>query len=63
MSFFDYQPARGAGKEDYTVSNKFWVYWALAIPLSFIMLLIWLFWEKRITKRLRSGAQSQFPQA
>lgn len=50
-SFFNYQPANGGGEESFTMSNRFWVYWVLAAPLSIITLLIWVFWEERITKR------------
>lgn len=58
MSFFNYQPASGGGKESFTVSNRFWVYWVLAAPLSVMMLLIWAFWERRTIKRHHKDSTS-----
>lgn len=51
MSFFNYQPASDGTKEAFTVSEKFWVYWALAAPLFFMTLLLWVFWEGTMIKR------------
>ena len=51
MSFFNYQPASDGTKEAFTVSDKFWVYWALAAPLFFMTLLLWVFWEGTMIKR------------
>ncbi|KAF3771368.1 hypothetical protein M406DRAFT_230562, partial [Cryphonectria parasitica EP155] len=41
MSFFDYE----AGG-DWTVSEKFWIYWAFAIPTTFVALAMWHYWDK-----------------
>ena len=50
-SFFDYQPGHDDSKEEFTMSSKFWLYWVLAAPLSIVMVLAWLLWEKQIVKR------------
>ncbi|KAF2998830.1 hypothetical protein E8E13_002480 [Curvularia kusanoi] len=39
MSFFNFSPETG----NWTVSREFWVYWVVAIPLTGLTLLFWLF--------------------
>lgn len=42
------------------VSNRFWIYWAVTIPLTLVTLLVWYYWTKRQTKihrRQESKAQ------
>ena len=29
------------------VSKRFWVYWAVTVPLTFLTLLFWVLWTKR----------------
>jgi len=29
------------------VSSRFWIYWAVAVPLTLVTLLIWVFWTRR----------------
>ena len=49
MSFFHFDPSEpGYG---FSVSNAFWVYWVLAVPLSLLTLGIWVYWEGKIVKR------------
>ncbi|OCK80315.1 hypothetical protein K432DRAFT_425842 [Lepidopterella palustris CBS 459.81] len=42
MSFFNFNP----DEDRWTVSKKFWVYWAVAIPLTCITAISWTFWQK-----------------
>jgi hypothetical protein len=41
MTFFNFQ--EGAS----TVSNQFWIYWAVTLPVTGIIVAIWYLWEKR----------------
>ncbi|KAB5513425.1 hypothetical protein GE09DRAFT_980815 [Coniochaeta sp. 2T2.1] len=41
MSFFNYDPAA----DSWTVSGKFWIYWAVAIPTTFLTALLWHCWH------------------
>ncbi|ROW12390.1 hypothetical protein VMCG_00791 [Cytospora schulzeri] len=41
MSFFDYSVDSG-----WTVSGKFWVYWAFAVPITIVSFLVWKYWHK-----------------
>lgn len=40
MSMFDWQ----AGPGQQVVASRFWVYWAVATPLTMVVLVIWGFW-------------------
>ena len=42
MSFFNYNPET----DEWTMSKKFWVYWAVAIPVTCITGLLWSFWHR-----------------
>ena len=46
MTFFDYTPAVDGAVEIYSISEKFWMYWAVAVPLSALTVSLWLFWHK-----------------
>ena len=36
------------------VSNRFWIYWAVTVPLTFLTLLVWVLWTKRQARMHRS---------
>ncbi|KAH8589902.1 hypothetical protein B0O99DRAFT_745712 [Bisporella sp. PMI_857] len=42
MSFFSFNP----DTDEWTVSGKFWVYWAVAIPITGITAGLWSLWHK-----------------
>jgi Mg2+ and Co2+ transporter CorA len=42
MSFFNYSP----DSRSWTVSGKFWIYWAVAIPLTVAASVVWYYWHK-----------------
>jgi Mg2+ and Co2+ transporter CorA len=48
MSFFNFNPDTGT----WTVSDKFWVYWVVAIPLTLVSLIVWYFWRKIFPPKL-----------
>ena len=37
------------------VSNRFWIYWAVTVPLTFLTLLFWVLWTKRQARMHRSS--------
>ena len=39
-----------------TVSSHFWLYWAVTLPLTFIVIVFWLAWTNR--KDVRNAMQS-----
>lgn len=42
MSFFNFD----SSTDSWTVSREFWVYWAVAIPVTAITATLWFFWNK-----------------
>ncbi|KAJ4379966.1 hypothetical protein N0V86_004272 [Didymella sp. IMI 355093] len=53
MSFFNFQPGQDGGEGEWKVSDKFWVYFAFAIPLTCFTLMVW-FWRQRFSGKARS---------
>jgi hypothetical protein len=64
MTFFNFQgnssndaspsdnSSGGSGGGDQpTVSNQFWIYWVVTIPVTGLVVLAWYVWEKRKAKR------------
>ena len=52
MSMFDWKAnmrANPSNAEDGTkvLSTNFWIYWAIALPLTFLVLLCWRIWWHR----------------
>jgi hypothetical protein len=42
MTFFNFQNSEGP-----SVSEQFWIYWAVTIPVTVIIVAIWYVWEKK----------------
>ncbi|KAH7381533.1 hypothetical protein BKA66DRAFT_464397 [Pyrenochaeta sp. MPI-SDFR-AT-0127] len=47
MSFFNYTPSQGDESGGWSVSDKFWIYWAFAVPLTCMTLATWFWRQKR----------------
>ena len=45
-SFFNFTPANDDKPERWVVSKYFWVYWAIAIPLTVLITGIWVLWHR-----------------
>lgn len=41
MTFFNYQPANNSNSADWVMSDKFWIYWVITIPVTIFTVLIW----------------------
>jgi hypothetical protein len=50
-SFFHSEPSAGGMKESFVVSDKFWMYWVFAAPLSVVALGLWIFWDGMLGKK------------
>ncbi|KAJ5763027.1 hypothetical protein N7533_001708 [Penicillium manginii] len=48
MTFFQVVDGKG-----FTVSREFWIYWAIALPVTIVSTLIWQFWHKISPKERR----------
>jgi len=45
MTFFNFQ------NQGSSVSDQFWIYWAVTIPVTVVIVAIWYVWEKRREKK------------
>ncbi|PSN59119.1 hypothetical protein BS50DRAFT_580199 [Corynespora cassiicola Philippines] len=45
MSFFNYSPAQDGQANAWSISDKFWIYWAFAVPLTCLTMAVW-FWQQ-----------------
>jgi len=58
MPFFSVLTDSETGAERWSVSNKFWIYWAITAPITIITVsswLVWQFWESKFMKPSGSG--------
>jgi hypothetical protein len=66
MTFFNFQNSGGGGSGSSSdnstssassssnppaVSNQFWIYWVVTVPLTIVIVLTWYIWERRREKR------------
>lgn len=42
MSFFNYTPPQDGRGGEWLISEKFWIYWAFAVPLTVLTLGMWV---------------------
>lgn len=47
MTFFNFQ----AGEGEPAVSNQFWIYWVVTIPITAFIVGFWYIWEKKREER------------
>jgi len=45
-SFFNFSPGSRTEPQHWTVSEKFWIYWAVTIPLTITTSLFWYYWQR-----------------
>lgn len=50
MSFFHFTDDSAADMERWTVAKEFWLYWAVAIPLTALTVGIWSAWQANMAK-------------
>ncbi|EOA86728.1 uncharacterized protein SETTUDRAFT_178730 [Exserohilum turcica Et28A] len=51
MSFFNYTPPEDGRAGRWSISEKFWIYWAIAIPLTALTLGIWVLRQRWLCRR------------
>ncbi len=45
MSFFDFSPGKDNQPDVWKVSDKIWIYWLTAMPLTLLTLGAWVLWH------------------
>ena len=48
MSFFSFTPASDGEPQRWRVSNRFWIYWVVTIPITALTLMVWYMWQKKM---------------
>jgi hypothetical protein len=51
-SFFNFSPGSDTEPQHWRVSEKFWIYWAVAIPVTVATVACWFFWQRMYISRL-----------
>jgi phosphate/sulfate permease len=57
MSFFNFTPKSNNEPGRWTMSEKFWVYWVVAVPLTAIAVGCWLAWQRIYTSKAKAQWQ------
>ncbi|KAI1629454.1 hypothetical protein EDD37DRAFT_604343 [Exophiala viscosa] len=60
MSFFSLSFDDVTGKQEWNVSNSFWIYWVLAVPLTILTLLCWTYGQRTEGFRLMPTFRSKY---
>jgi hypothetical protein len=48
MSFFHFATDENTQSEHWAVSQEFWVYWAVTLPLTALTLSVWHWWQQGV---------------
>lgn len=48
MSFFNYNPPNNNGSADWMMSDKFWIYWAITIPVTIFTVMLWAMLDETV---------------
>ncbi|GIZ43079.1 hypothetical protein CKM354_000632000 [Cercospora kikuchii] len=48
MSFFNYSPGNGEQPDQWHVSDKIWMFWAAAIPVTISVIGVWWLWQRSL---------------
>jgi hypothetical protein len=55
MSFFSLSVDDQTGQQKWVMSQKFWIYWVITIPLTIVTLLCWTYGQRELAaKRLKA---------
>ncbi|KAF2232597.1 hypothetical protein EV356DRAFT_505127 [Viridothelium virens] len=46
MTFFNYAPGSEGEPEAFMVSQRFWLYWAVSVPLTGATMGLWYLWMR-----------------
>jgi hypothetical protein len=55
MSFFNYTPGTDGQEGKWSVSENFWVYWAVAAPVTAVSIFMWFLWSQVLPQSTMSS--------
>lgn len=50
MSFFNYTPENAQTLAGWKVSEDFWIYWVVAVPVTAATVVAWSLWQRHVDK-------------
>ncbi|CZT19440.1 uncharacterized protein RCC_05291 [Ramularia collo-cygni] len=65
MSFFNFTPATEDRPEAWRISNRFWIYFVVTVPVTMFTVGAWAYWQRNVLARLQksplrdAGAEEQ----
>ena len=60
MSFFNYNPPSNNDSADWMMSDKFWIYWAITIPVTIFTVMLWAMLDETVELYKRSIKKVKF---
>lgn len=48
MSFFNYNPPSNNDSADWMMSDKFWIYWVITIPVTIFTVMLWAMLDETV---------------
>jgi cytochrome c-type biogenesis protein CcmH/NrfF len=59
MSFFNFTPGDEPGADRWRMSERFWVYWVVAVPATLITVLLWYYLQRRLKNSINKHSQKE----
>jgi hypothetical protein len=60
MSMFSWSQSSSDTQGESVVSNKFWIYWAVTVPLTLLVMVLWRVWwlwqERNYQREVREAS-------
>jgi hypothetical protein len=60
-TFFNFTPGSDTSPQQWVMSDKFWVYFAVAVPITLITIACWFWWTNVSAKRAATGGPGGSP--
>jgi O-antigen/teichoic acid export membrane protein len=61
MNFFSFEPSGDGGRSSFIVSRHFWIYWAFAVPMTVVTLVMWMWWNRWAKHLTLSKSKADVP--
>ncbi|SMQ55397.1 unnamed protein product [Zymoseptoria tritici ST99CH_3D7] len=61
MSFFNFNPSdslsssQSADEPTWCISDRFWIYWVVTLPITAITIAWWFYWQRRLVQKSHAG--------
>lgn len=55
MSFFNFTPATADQPEAWRVSNRVWIYFVVAVPVTAVTVGAWIYWQRTVLAKIQKS--------